>query len=135
MSLHTLAAVFLKIKQSWVGYFSVSVAARMLWSGSGCDSKNGAGGDFLIATESSPAQTLSAATNKKVALRLIGIHSVNSTFMLKDAAGIAKNFTVYTQDGRELAVSESRTSLDISPGQRYDIIFTTPATVFGKVNY
>jgi FtsP/CotA-like multicopper oxidase with cupredoxin domain len=87
---------------------------------------------FLIAgnegkSTSSPATTLATAVNKKVALRLIGIHSVNGTFAVKDASGNAKSFTVYTQDGRELSSPLTVTSLDISPGQRYDIIFTTPS--------
>jgi len=76
-----------------------------------------------------PAITLVAAVNKKVALRLIGLHSVNGTFEIKDALGSAKPFTVYTEDGRALASPLSGlTSLDISPGQRFDIIFTIPAT-------
>lgn len=88
---------------------------------------------FLIAgaegkTTAAPAITLAAAINKKVALRLIGIHSVNGTFAVKDGSGTAKPFTVYIQDGRALPSSQTVTSLDISPGQRYDIIFTTPAT-------
>lgn len=79
-------------------------------------------------TTSAPAITLTAAKSKKVALRLIGIHSVSSTFAVKDASGNAKSFTVYTQDGRALATPQTLTSLDITPGQRYDIIFTTPST-------
>lgn len=79
-------------------------------------------------TPAAPAISLAAAKGKKVALRLIGIHSVNSTFAVKDAAGNAKPFTVYTQDGRALATPETVTSLDISPGQRFDIIFNTPST-------
>lgn len=77
---------------------------------------------------SSPAVSLSAAGNKVVALRLIGMHSVNATFSIKDASGNAKPFTVYTQDGRQLPAPETVTSLDISPGQRFDILFTTPST-------
>lgn len=77
---------------------------------------------------SSPAVSLSAATNRKVALRLIGMHSTNATFSIKDASGIAKPFTVYVQDGRQWATAETVTSLDISPGQRFDIVFTTPST-------
>ena len=88
---------------------------------------------FLIAgaegkTTSAPAITLAAAVSKKVALRLIGIHSVNGTFAVKDGSGVAKSFTVYTEDGRELPSAQTVTSLDISPGQRYDIIFSTPST-------
>ena len=88
---------------------------------------------FLISgsegkTTAAPAQTLAAAINKKVALRLIGIHSVNATFSVKNASGVAQQFTVYTHDGRALATAPTMTSLDISPGQRYDIVFTTPST-------
>lgn len=88
---------------------------------------------FLIAgaegkTTSAPALSLTAATSKKVALRLIGMHSTNSTFSIKDSGGSAKSFTVYTQDGRALATPQTMTSLDISPAQRFDIIFTTPST-------
>ncbi len=79
-------------------------------------------------TTSAPAVTLATATNKKVALRLMGLHSVNGTFAVKDAAGNAKNFTIYTQDGRSLPTPKTVTSLDITPGQRFDIIFTTPST-------
>lgn len=79
-------------------------------------------------TKSAPAISLASAVNKKVALRLIGIHSVNGTFSIKDASGNAKSFTVYTQDARSLSAPQTVTSLDISPGQRADIIFTTPAT-------
>lgn len=100
---------------------------------------------------SSPAITLAAAPGKKVALRLIGMHSVNSTFSLGGSS-----FTVYVQDGRTLPSPLSVTSLDISPGARYDILFTLPsksgtmyprivykklrdnatyATVYGKITY
>ncbi len=79
-------------------------------------------------TTSAPAQTLAAAMNKKVALRLIGIHSVNGTFSVKDSAGNAKTFTVYTRDGRPLPTPQVMSSLDISPGQRADIVFTTSST-------
>lgn len=88
---------------------------------------------FLIAgnegrTISAPAISLTAARNSKVALRLIGLHSANSTFAVKDGSGNAKSFTVYTQDGRELSAPQTVTSLDITPGQRFDIIFTTSST-------
>lgn len=87
---------------------------------------------------SAPAATLTAGRNAKVAIRLIGMHSANSTFTIKDGSGNAKPFTVYVQDGRELATPETVTSLDISPGQRFDIIFTTPSsagTWYPQVTY
>lgn len=75
-----------------------------------------------------PATSLSVARNSKVALRLIGMHSTNATFSVKDGSGNAKPFIVYTQDGRELSSPETVTSLDIAPGQRFDVIFITPST-------
>ena len=79
-------------------------------------------------TTAAPAVTLAAAVNKKVALRLVGLLSVNGTFSVKDSAGNAKPFTVYVEDARSLPTPQTLTSLDVSPGQRYDIIFTTPST-------
>lgn len=105
---------------------------------------------------SAPAVSLTAAPGKKVALRLIGMHSVNSTFQIKDAGGAAKPFTVYVQDGRRWPTPQSLTSIDIGPAQRFDILFTLPsstgtwypqvtykkirdnaayATVYGKVSF
>jgi len=103
------------------------------------------------------AETLTAAANSKVALRLIGLHSVNGTFSIRDGAGNAKPFTVYVEDGRQYPAAENVTRLDVGPGQRFDIIFTTPsatgaswypqfeyqklrdgspyATVFGRVDF
>lgn len=89
-------------------------------------------------TTAAPATTLATAVNKKVALRLIGIHSVNGTFSIKDGAGSTKSFTVHTQDGRKLPTAKTVTSLDISPGQRFDILFTTPSatgTWYPQVDY
>ncbi|MBI3569582.1 MAG: multicopper oxidase domain-containing protein [Gammaproteobacteria bacterium] len=84
-------------------------------------------------TTSAPATTLAAAVSKKVALRLIGVHSVNGTFSLGGTS-----FTVYTQDGRAWPTAQGMTSLDITPGQRYDIIFTTPSksgTLYPRITY
>lgn len=80
-----------------------------------------------------PAATLAAATNKKVSLRLMGLHSVNGTFSLG-----GQSFTVHVQDGRAWPTPQAMTSLDISPGQRFDIIFTTPSTsgaLYPRVTY
>lgn len=78
-----------------------------------------------------PASTLTAARGKKVALRLIGMHSVNGTFEIRDTpdtTGTAQAFTVYAEDGRSYTTPETVKSLDIAPGQRFDIIFTTPTS-------
>jgi FtsP/CotA-like multicopper oxidase with cupredoxin domain len=79
-------------------------------------------------TTGAPALTLAAARNKKVAIRLIGMHSTNSTFKIKDTAGNLKPFTVYIRDGRALSTPKTVASLDISPGQRADLLFTLPST-------
>ena len=79
-------------------------------------------------TTSSPTTTLAAAKNKKVAFRLIGMHSVNGTFCIKDGAGNLKPFTVHAEDGRALPAPRTVTSLDVSPGQRADLIVTLPST-------
>lgn len=103
-----------------------------------------------------PAVTKAVAVNSKVALRLIGAHAVSSTFRIKNGTADMP-FTVYIQDGRQLSAPETVTSLDISPGERFDILFTTPnvsgalypqitykslraggpdyATVFGSITY
>lgn len=78
-------------------------------------------------TTASPAQTLTAAINSKVALRVIGLHSVHGVFSVRDSAGALKPFTVYVRDGRQYATPETVTSLEVGPGQRYDIVFNTPA--------
>ncbi|WP_276205325.1 hypothetical protein [Methylocaldum sp. 14B] len=79
-------------------------------------------------TASSPAISLAAATSKKVALRLVGLHSTNGTFAIKDSAGNLKSFTIYVQDGRALPTPKTVTSVDISPGQRFDVLTTLPTT-------
>ena len=73
------------------------------------------------------AATLTAARNSKVALRLIGLHSVRGRFRILDGAGVEKPFTIYVQDGRQWPTPETVTSIDIGPAQRFDIIFNTPA--------
>lgn len=79
-------------------------------------------------TSIDPAVTVSAATNNKVALRLIGVHSVSGTFSIRDSAGTAQPFTVYVQDGRQWPVPQTVTQLDIGSAQRFDVVFTTPST-------
>lgn len=74
-----------------------------------------------------PAVTVSAAVNQKVALRLMGLHAVSGTFSIRDEAGNLQPFTVYVQDGRQWPVPETVTQLDIGGGQRFDVVFATPA--------
>ena len=82
-------------------------------------------GDIIV----TPSATLATGQNKKVALRLIGLHSVKGTFSILDSNKIPQQFTVHVQDGRQYPTAELPvTSLDIGPAQRFDIIFNTPAT-------
>jgi FtsP/CotA-like multicopper oxidase with cupredoxin domain len=93
---------------------------------------------FLIAgnegkSTSAPALTLAAAVSKKVALRLIGLHSVNASFSLG-----GQSFTIYARDGIPLATPQTATGLDLAPGQRADIVFTTPSTsgaLYPRITY
>jgi len=87
---------------------------------------------------SAPAETVTAATGAKVAIRLIGVHSVNSTFEIRDSGGLSKSFTVYNKDGFKLASPKSVTRLDLSPGQTADIMVTLPTTTgswYPRVTY
>lgn len=77
-------------------------------------------------TNSTPAFTLNAQRNSRVAFRVIGLHGVHGTFRIRNSGGTDQQFTVYVQDGREYATPENKTSIDVGPGQRFDIIFTTP---------
>ena len=84
------------------------------------------------------AATLVAMKSQKVALRLIGLHSVNGTFEIKDESGTPQPFTIYVEDGRTYSKSEPTNSLDIAPAQRFDIIFTTPnstGTLYPQITY
>jgi FtsP/CotA-like multicopper oxidase with cupredoxin domain len=75
-----------------------------------------------------PADTLTAAVSKKVAIRLIGLPSVNATFSIKNASGAAQSFTVYNVDGFKLPSAQSKTSLTVSPGSTADVLVTLPST-------
>jgi len=77
---------------------------------------------------SAPAETVTAAPGAKVAMRLIGVHSVNATFEIRDAGGASKSFTVYNKDGFKLASPQTVSKLDISPGQTADVMVTLPTS-------
>jgi FtsP/CotA-like multicopper oxidase with cupredoxin domain len=79
-------------------------------------------------SKTAPADTLTAAVGKKVAIRLFGLPSVNATFSIKDSGGAAKSFTVYNIDGFKLPSAQSKTSLVVSPGSTADVLVTLPGT-------
>jgi len=78
-------------------------------------------------SSSTPAETFTAAPGAKVAIRLIGIHSVNSTFSIRNASGSSQSFTIYNVDGFALPSPKSATSVEVSPGQTKDIMVTLPS--------
>lgn len=79
-------------------------------------------------SKAAPAVTLQAKLGAKVALRLLGVMSVNGSFQVTDASGKPQPFTVYVQDGRAWPTPETVTQLDITPAQRFDILLTLPST-------
>jgi FtsP/CotA-like multicopper oxidase with cupredoxin domain len=79
-------------------------------------------------SKTAPADTATAAAGKKVAIRLIGMQSVNASFEIKDASGASKSFTVYNKDGFKLPSAQTVTKLDISPGQTADVMVTLPTS-------
>jgi FtsP/CotA-like multicopper oxidase with cupredoxin domain len=76
----------------------------------------------------SPADTLSASPGDKVAIRVMGLHSVNSTFRIKDGNGSTQSFTVHNHDGAKLASPRSTSSMDIAPGETRDIMVSLPSS-------
>jgi FtsP/CotA-like multicopper oxidase with cupredoxin domain len=79
-------------------------------------------------SQSAPAETVGAAAGKKLAIRLIGMHSVNGTFEIKNASGSNVSFTVHNKDGFRLAAPITTNKFDISPGQTADLLVTLPST-------
>lgn len=85
-----------------------------------------------------PAETMTAAPGAKVAIRLIGIHSVNSTFRIRTAGGSNQSFTVHNVDGFALPSPQTVTSVEVSPGQTKDVMITLPTssgTLYPQVTY
>ena len=73
-----------------------------------------------------PAQVLTAAPGANVVVRLIGLHSINARFELRDANGNRQSFTWHNTDGFALPSPRSVTSVELSPGQTKDIMITLP---------
>lgn len=81
----------------------------------------------------SPAEVFTAAPGARVAIRLIGIHSVNSTFSLG-----GRSFTVHNVDGFALPSPQNVSSVEVSPGQTKDIMVTMPTgsgSLYPRVTY
>jgi len=85
-----------------------------------------------------PAETFTAAPGARGAIRLIGIHSVNSLFRIRTAGGSSQSFTVYNVDGFALPNPQNVTSVEVSPGQTKDIMITLPSgtgSLYPQVTY
>lgn len=77
-------------------------------------------------SQGAPAEVLTAAPGASVVVRLVGLHSINSLFEVRDAGGSRRNFTLYNIDGFPLANPRSVSSLELSPGQTKDVMITLP---------
>lgn len=98
---------------------------------------------FLINGEeglntNAPAQVLTAAPGARVAVRLMGLHSSNARFELRDSNGSSRSFTWHNTDGFALPSARSVTSIELSPGQTKDVMITLPSgsgSYFPQVSY
>ncbi|WP_455201964.1 multicopper oxidase domain-containing protein [Kaarinaea lacus] len=89
-------------------------------------------------TRAAPAETLAATVGANVAIRLMGLHSVNSTFQILDSNDVPQEFVLHNMDGFKLNTPRTVTEIEISPGQTRDIMITlpaTPGTLFPEVTY
>lgn len=75
---------------------------------------------------STPADTLTAAAGSDVAIRIMGLQSVNATFRILDQGGSSQVFTLYNLDGHALNTPQTITEIEISPGQTKDLLITLP---------
>ena len=63
---------------------------------------------------------------------------MNASFQILDAANQAQTFVLHNRDGWKQTNPETRTSLEISPGQSRDIMITLPnsaGTLYPEVTY
>lgn len=89
-------------------------------------------------SRAAPAETLTATPGAAVAIRLMGLHSVNATFQILDEADNPQEFTLYNRDGFALNTPQVVTEIEISPGQTKDIMITLPNTggvLYPEVTY
>ena len=87
---------------------------------------------FLINGEeglsnNAPAGVLTATPGANVAIRLMGLHSTNATFEIRDSNGSRRNFTLHNIDGFSLPSPRSVNRIEISPGQTKDVMITLPS--------
>ncbi len=78
-------------------------------------------------SSNAPAEILTAAPGARVAIRLMGLHSSNARFEVRDGNGSRRNFTLHNIDGFALPQSRSVSSIEVSPGQTKDVMITLPS--------
>ncbi len=89
-------------------------------------------------SRNAPAETLTAAAGADVAIRLMGLHSVNATFRILDANNNPWEFVLHNMDGFKLNTPQTVTEIAITPGQTRDIMITlpnTPGVLYPEVTY
>lgn len=89
-------------------------------------------------SRASPAETLTATPGSSVAIRLMGLHSVNATFQILDGSNNPQNFTLHNRDGFALNTPQVVTEIELSPGQTKDVMITLPSTagvLYPEVTY
>ena len=85
-----------------------------------------------------PAETLTATVGANVAIRLMGLMSVNATFQILDGNDNPQQFVLHNMDGFKLNTPQTVSEIEISPGQTRDIMITlpaTPGTLYPEVSY
>lgn len=78
-------------------------------------------------SNNAPAGVLTATPGANVAIRLMGLHSTNATFEVRDSNGSRRNFTLHNIDGFALPSPRSVNRIEISPGQTKDVMITLPS--------
>lgn len=89
-------------------------------------------------SRNTPAEIFTAAPGANVAIRLIGMHSVNSTFEIRDASGNRVSFTQHNFDGFALPSPRNVSRVELSPGQTSDIMVRMPSgsgSLYPEVSY
>lgn len=89
-------------------------------------------------TRGAPAETLTAVPGADVAIRLMGLHSVNATFRILNSANVPQTFVLHNRDGFALNTPQQVTEIEISPGQTKDIMISlpnTPGVFYPEVTY
>ena len=89
-------------------------------------------------SRSSPAETLAATPGSNVAIRLMGLHSVNATFRILDGSNNPQSFVLHNRDGFALNTPQVVSEIEISPGQTKDIMITLPnsaGVLYPEVTY